>query len=66
MKVVWSLRAIRQLLYLHEYIARDSEKYADLVAARILDFRYSLHNSLPDRLERMAVFHGRQRCPMKL
>jgi toxin ParE1/3/4 len=37
MRVVWSRRAIRHLIQLREYIARDSEKSAGAVAKRILD-----------------------------
>ena len=36
MKVGWSRRAIRHLVHLREYIGRDSEKNAALVAGRIL------------------------------
>ena len=36
MKVVWSRRAIRQLVALREHIANDSEHSAALVAVRIL------------------------------
>ena len=36
MKVVWSRRAIRHLVHLREYIAKDSEQSAALVAGRIL------------------------------
>jgi toxin ParE1/3/4 len=36
MKVVWSRRAIRHLVYLREYIEKDSEQNAALVAKRIL------------------------------
>lgn len=36
MKVVWSRRAIQHLTALREYIARDSERSAALVAKRIL------------------------------
>lgn len=37
MKVVWSRRAIRHLVALREFIARDSGQNAALVAKRILD-----------------------------
>jgi toxin ParE1/3/4 len=37
MTVVWSRRAIRHLVKLREYIERDSERNAALVASRILD-----------------------------
>jgi toxin ParE1/3/4 len=36
MKVVWSRRAIRDLVYLREYIEKDSEQNAAVVARRIL------------------------------
>jgi toxin ParE1/3/4 len=36
MKVIWSRRAIRHLVFLREYIAKDSEQNAALVAKRIL------------------------------
>jgi toxin ParE1/3/4 len=36
MKVVWSRRAIRHLVSLRKYIAKDSEQNAALVALRIL------------------------------
>ncbi len=36
MKVVWSGRAVRHLVALREYIAKDSERSAALVAKRIL------------------------------
>ena len=36
MKVIWSRRAIRNLVALRAYIARDSEQNAVLVAKRIL------------------------------
>ena len=37
MKVVWSRRAIRHLVSLRDFIAKDSEQNAALVARRILD-----------------------------
>lgn len=37
MKVVWSRRAVQHLVALREYIAKDSEQSAALVATRILD-----------------------------
>jgi plasmid stabilization system protein ParE len=37
MKVVWSRRAVQHLVALREYIAKDSEQSAVLVATRILD-----------------------------
>jgi toxin ParE1/3/4 len=36
MKIVWSRRAIRHLVHLREYIAKDSEQNAALLAGRIL------------------------------
>ena len=36
MKIVWSRRAIRHLVHLREYIAKDSAQNAALVANRIL------------------------------
>jgi toxin ParE1/3/4 len=36
-KVVWSPRAIRHLIAIREYIERDSDAAAALVAGRILD-----------------------------
>lgn len=37
MKVIWSRKAIRHLIALREYIAKDSEQNAGLIARRILD-----------------------------
>ena len=37
MKVVWSRRAIRHLASIREFIAKDSEQNAALVAKRILN-----------------------------
>jgi toxin ParE1/3/4 len=37
MKIVWSRRAIRHLVYLRKYIEKDSEQNAALVAKRILE-----------------------------
>jgi toxin ParE1/3/4 len=94
MKVVWSRRAIRHLVALREFIARDSEQNASLVAERILH-SIELLQTQPDmgrpgrvlgtrelvvpntpyvipyrvkreRLELIAVFHGRQEWPPKL
>jgi toxin ParE1/3/4 len=94
MKVVWSRRAIRHLIYLREYIEKDSEQNAALVANRILK-AVDLLQSQPEmgrpgrlvgtrelvvpgtpyvipywvrrkRLELIAVFHGRQKWPIKL
>jgi toxin ParE1/3/4 len=93
MKVVWSRRAIRHLVSLREYIAKDSEQNAALVARRILN-PVNLLQTHPDmgrpgrvlgtrelvmpdtpyiipyrvrreRLELIAVFHGRQKWPAK-
>jgi plasmid stabilization system protein ParE len=94
MKVVWSRRAIRHLVHLREFIEKDSEQNAALVASRILK-AVDLLQSHPeigrpgrvigtrelvvpdtpfiipyrirhDRLELIAVFHGRQKWPAKL
>ena len=94
MKVVWSPVAIRHLVRLREYIQKDSEQNAALVASRILK-AIDLLQTRPDigrpgrllgtrelvvvntpyiipyrvrreRLELMAVFHGRQKWPAKL
>ncbi len=94
MKIVWSRRAIRHLVQLREYIAKDSEQNAVLVAERILKAVGLLQarpeigrpGRLPgtrelvvpdtpfiipyrirrDRLELIAVFHGRRKWPSKL
>ena len=94
MKVVWSRRAIRHLVYLREYIQKDSEQNAALVAKRILKASDVLQSHpemgrpgrvvgtreliVPDtpyiipyrvrreRLELIAVFHGRQKWPVKM
>lgn len=94
MKIVWSRRAIRDLISLREYIAKDSEQNAALVPKRILK-AVDLLQTQPDmgrpgrvlgtrelvapgtpyiipyrvrreRLELIAVFHGRQNWPAKL
>jgi plasmid stabilization system protein ParE len=93
MKVVWSRRAIRHLVHLREYIERDSEQNAALVASRIpkgrrtspdaprygpprARFRHTrtVVPAIPyiipyrvrrNRLELIAVFHGRQKWPPK-
>jgi len=36
MKVVWSRRALRHLVYIRQHIEKDSEQNAALVASRIL------------------------------
>jgi toxin ParE1/3/4 len=93
-KIVWSRRAIRHLVALRYYIAKDSPQNAADVAARILK-SVDLLTSQPqmgrpgrvlgtrelvvpdtpyiipyrvrgERLELIAVFHGRQRWPEKL
>jgi plasmid stabilization system protein ParE len=91
MKAIWSRRAIRNLVSLREYIAKDSEQNATLVATRILraielletqpamgrpgrvpGTRELVVPSTPciipyrirrERLELIAVFHGRQKWP---
>jgi toxin ParE1/3/4 len=88
-RVVWSRRAIAHLVQLQEYIEKDSEQNAALVAARILSAVKLLESHpavgrpgrlpgtrelvVPDtpyiipyrvrreRLELIAVFHGRQK-----
>jgi len=94
MKVIWSRRAIRHLVHLREYIEKDSEQNAALVAKRILE-AVNLLQAHPEmgrpgrtlgtrelvvpntpyiipyrirreRLELIAVFHGRQKWPAKL
>ena len=94
MKVIWSRRAIRHLVHLREYIEKDSEQNAALVAKRILE-AVDLLQAHPEmgrpgralgtrelvvpntpyiipyrirreRLELIAVFHGRQKWPAKL
>ncbi len=94
MKVIWSPRALRHLVSLREYIARNSEENAALVAERLLravellathpeigrpgrvpgtrelvvpDTGYVIpYRIRRERLELIAVFHGRQRWPKKL
>ena len=94
MKVVWSRRAIRHLVSLREYIQKDSEQNAALVARRILEAVETLRSQpeigrpgrivgtrelvvvgtpyiVPyrvrrERLELIAVFHGRQKWPTTL
>ena len=94
MNVVWSRRAIRHLFSLREYIAKDSEQNAALVATRILgavellqtqpgigrpgripgtrelvvaDTPYIIpYRVRRERLELIAVLHGRQKWPRKL
>ncbi|MGD0772408.1 MAG: type II toxin-antitoxin system RelE/ParE family toxin [Candidatus Solibacter sp.] len=93
MKVIWSRRAIRHLVALRAYIARDSEQNAALVVTRILK-AVDLLQTQPEmgrpgrvfgmrelvvpgtpyiipyrvrgeRLELIAVFHGRRQWPTK-
>jgi toxin ParE1/3/4 len=94
MKIVWSRRAIRHLVALRDYIAKDSPENAASVAARILENVDLLATQpqmgrpgrifgtrelvVPDtpfilpyrvrgeRLELIAVFHGRQKWPIRL
>jgi toxin ParE1/3/4 len=94
MKIVWSRRAIRHLVHLREFIEKDAQQNAALVAARILKAVDLLQSHpemgrpgrvlgarelvVPDthyiipyrvrsgRLELIAVFHGRQKWPLKL
>jgi len=94
MKVVWSRRAIRHLVSLREFIAKESEQNAAVVAQRILD-AIDLLQTQPEmgrhgrvlgtrelvvpntsyvipyrvrrqRLELIAVFHGRQKWPTNM
>jgi len=82
MKVVWSRRAIRHLISLREYIGKDSLQNAALVAKRVLDAVETLRSHPEmgrpgrvvgtrelvrrERLELIAVFHGRQKWPTTL
>jgi toxin ParE1/3/4 len=94
MKVVWSRRAVRHLIHLREFIEKDSEQNAALIASRIVkavdlleshpeigrpgriigtrelvvpDTRYIIpYRVRRERLELIAVFHGRQKWPAKL
>jgi len=94
MNVVWSRRAIRHLVFLREYIEKDSKQNAALVARRILAAVEMLQTQpgigrpgrvlgtrelvIPEtpyiipyrvrrgRLELIAVFHGRQKWPIKM
>jgi hypothetical protein len=43
MKIVWSRRAIGHLVHIREYIAKNSEQNAGLVAGRILEAVDLLH-----------------------
>ena len=94
MKIVWSRRAISNLVALRDYIARDSPNNAATVAERILNgvdllatqpqmgrpgrivgTRELVIAGMPyiipyrvrgERLELIAVFHGRQKWPDKI
>ena len=94
MKIVWSRRAIRHLVAIREFIAKDSGQNAVLVAKRILDAIDLLQTQpemgrpgrvmgtrelvVPDtsyiipyrvrreRLELIAIYHGRWKWPAKL
>jgi toxin ParE1/3/4 len=94
MKIIWSPKALRHLVALREYIAKNSEENAALVAERLSgavellatqpemgrpgrvlgtrelvvpDTGYIIpYRVRRDRLELIAVFHGRQRWPKKL
>ena len=94
MKIVWSRRAIRHLTAIRDYIAEDSPKSAQAIAAKILESvdllakqpqlgrpgRVSGTRELVvpntayivpyrvrgERLELVAVFHGRQKWPPKM
>jgi len=56
MKVTWSKRAIRNAAAIHEYIAKDSEANAALVAGRLLR-AVELLNTHPD-VGRPGRVHG--------
>jgi toxin ParE1/3/4 len=94
MKIVWSRRAISNLVALRDYIARDSPNSAATVAERILNgvdllatqpqmgrpgrivgTRELVIPGMPyiipyrvrgERMELIAVFHGRQKWPDKI
>lgn len=94
MKVVWTKRAVEDLTAIRAYIARDSDSYAALTAAKILQAvdllvadpglgrpgripgtRELVIPSTPyllpyrivgDRIDLLAVLHGRQRWPARL
>lgn len=94
MKVVWTPRALRHLVYLRRYIEQDSEQNAAVVASRILHAADLLqahpeigrpgriigtrelvvpgtpyiipYRVRRERLELIAVFHGRHQWPLKL
>ena len=94
MKIIWSRRALRHLVALHDYTAQDSPNNAAVVARRILDnvdllatqpqmgrpgrivgTRELVIPGVPyvvpyrvrgERLELIAVFHGRQKWPGKI
>jgi toxin ParE1/3/4 len=94
MKIVWSRRALRHLIYIRQHIEQDSEQNAAMVASRIVEAvdllqthpemgkpgrvvgtRELVVSQTPyvipyrvrrERLELIAVFHGRQKWPLKL
>ena len=91
MKIVWSRRAIANLIALRDYIAQNNPRAAAAVAARILETVHLLalyphigrpgrvtgtrelvvsgtpyivpYRVRPNRVEVVAIFHGRQRWP---
>lgn len=54
MKVVWSCRAVRHLVALRAFIAKDFEQNAALVAARILE-SIELLQTQPDMARQMVT-----------
>ena len=54
MKVVWSRRAVRHLVALRAFIAKDSEQNAALVAARRLE-SIELLQTQPDMARQMVT-----------
>jgi plasmid stabilization system protein ParE len=76
MKVVWSRLAIRHLVHLREYIERDSEQNAALVAGasrilKVVDLLQTYPYVIPSGpaasgWNLIAVFHGRQKLPGRL
>ena len=54
MKVFWSRRAVRHLVALQAFIAKDSEQNAALVAARIRD-SIELLQTQPDMARQMVT-----------
>ena len=93
MKIVWSPRAVGHLVALRDYIARDSDREAAAVAARLVEAVELLetkpHLGRPgrvmgtrelvvegtpyvipyrvrgDKLQLLAVFHGRRKWPLR-